>query len=152
MGQRLSAAGDENSRKDALLCFIIAGNVNHLVDHWKSTRSGSSAEIQVFLRSVIWFAKYLRKIGLLMDELSFFKKELAELGLLMKEAVKSRGINVTVDGALANVLLQYAELLVSQGYLKEAYSYLGESNEVGEKTSLLHLMQEPDLVRNGRKS
>ncbi|XP_065220292.1 protein transport protein Sec31A-like [Planococcus citri] len=101
LGQRLSAAGDEGLKKDALLCYIIAGNVNRLVEYWKPSRSGSPAEVQ----------------------------ELAELGLLMKEAAKARGINVTVDGALANVLLQYAELLVSQGYLKEAYSYLGESNE-----------------------
>lgn len=48
----------------------------------------------------------------------------------MKEAVKARGIDVGVTGAMANVLLQYAELLTSQGYLKEAYSYLGESQEV----------------------
>lgn len=47
----------------------------------------------------------------------------------MKEAVKSRGIDVNVSGALAKVLVQYAELLASQGYLTAAYTYLGETSD-----------------------
>lgn len=53
-----------------------------------------------------------------------------ELGLIAKEATHHRGISVDVSGALAGVLVKYAELLASQGYLTAAYTYLGESQEV----------------------
>lgn len=50
----------------------------------------------------------------------------------MKEAIKMRsGVDMPATGALANVLQRYAELLSSQGYLTEAYTYLGDSQEVG---------------------
>lgn len=52
------------------------------------------------------------------------------MGLIVKEAMQHRGITVEVSGALANVLVKYAELLASQGYLTAAYTYLGESQEV----------------------
>lgn len=48
----------------------------------------------------------------------------------MRDAAKYRGINVPISGTLASVLVQYAELLASQGYLEAAETYLGESQEV----------------------
>lgn len=52
--------------------------------------------------------------------------------MLMRDAAKYRGINIPISGSLANVLVQYAELLASQGYLEAAETYLGESQEVRE--------------------
>ena len=80
--------------------------MNKLIENWNRSRSGSSAEIQ----------------------------DLVELGLVMKEAMKARNIEVPVYGVFSKALLRYAELLASQGYLTEAYSYLGESNEVFRST------------------
>lgn len=60
----------------------------------------------------------------------FMYQELVELGMMMREAAKYRGINIPISGSLASVLVQYAELLASQGYLEAAEMYLGESQDV----------------------
>lgn len=131
LGQRLLVEGDCSQKKSALLCYVCSGDVNELLNNWNTSLTSSPADIQV--RS--WLLRvYITKSRW---NLTFFKfdclplQDLVELGLIMKEAVKSRGVDVGVSGALAKVLVQYAELLASQGYLTEAYTYLGEaSNEV----------------------
>ncbi len=52
-----------------------------------------------------------------------------DVGLVMKEAMKSRGININISGCLAKALVQYAELLASQGYLTAAFTFLGETSD-----------------------
>lgn len=100
LGLRLLEEGDSSLKKSALICFVCAGNVNQLLNNW-SLYSNGADDVQ----------------------------ELVEVGLIVKEAMQHRGITVEVSGALANVLVKYAELLASQGYLTAAYTYLGESQE-----------------------
>ena len=57
-------------------------------------------------------------------------QELVELGMMMRDAAKCRGINIPISGSLANVLVQYAGLLASQGYLEADEAYLSESQDV----------------------
>ncbi|XP_065220665.1 protein transport protein Sec31A-like [Planococcus citri] len=101
LGSRLFATEDESLKKNAVICFIFAGNVNKLIEAWQKTKSKLPPDPQ----------------------------ELVELGFVMREALKARNIEVPIYGTLSQVLLRYAEVLASEGFLTEAYSYLGESNE-----------------------
>ncbi|XP_015176477.1 PREDICTED: protein transport protein Sec31A isoform X2 [Polistes dominula] len=61
-------------------------------------------------------------------------QEIVELIMIMQKALEFQGIRRTdVDGKIANVLTQYAEMLAAEGNLESALSYLDNSKEQNTK-------------------
>ena len=49
--------------------------------------------------------------------------------MILKRAMEMQGIHVEISGRLANLLTNYAGILISQGNIEAALSYLQDSNE-----------------------
>lgn len=63
-------------------------------------------------------------------------QEVVELVVLMQKALETQGIrDVQIEGKIANVLSQYAEMLAAEGDLDAALNYLGNSQD--EKVMML---------------
>ncbi|XP_076232600.1 COPII coat complex component secretory 31 isoform X2 [Calliopsis andreniformis] len=63
-------------------------------------------------------------------------QEIVELVMIMQKALEVQGIrDIQIEGKIANVLSQYAEMLATQGELDAALNYLGNSQD--EKVVML---------------
>lgn len=49
--------------------------------------------------------------------------------MILKKAIELKGIKVDISGRIAALLTNYACILVSQGSIETALSYLGDSND-----------------------
>lgn len=109
LGERLKSE-DCNSLtaiQSAILCYLCAGNAEHLTETWLTANSFSGKS----------------------DDASKTKQlqDLIEVVILFQKALELRGCNQNSTGKLAEVLSQYAGLLAAQGALSSALTYLGPS-------------------------
>ncbi|CAH1223126.1 unnamed protein product [Diabrotica balteata] len=109
LGNRLEeeSHNDPKLANDAQLCYICAGSFEKLVSSWSDNALKSTDNLQ----------------------------ELIELVTFLQKAIERQGRQVTVSGALADLLSHYSSLLASQGELSTAIAYLG--NSTNEKVSTL---------------
>lgn len=96
IGQRLES--ESGSTKEALLCYIVAGNMDKLVDCWLRTDDGSTRSLQ----------------------------ELVEKVMVLRQAQQQwpRPSESDHSGHLTEQLCRYAGLLAGQGNLEAALTYL----------------------------
>ena len=96
IGQRLET--ETGSTKEAVLCYIIAGNMDKLVECWRRTDDGSTKSLQ----------------------------ELVEQVMVLRQAQQywPRPSESTHSGHLTEQLCRYAGLLAGQGNLEAALTYL----------------------------
>ena len=96
-----------NMKEEALLCFIVARNLDQVVSCWMQTRQTSNSQSP--------------------DDL----QDLVEVVMALKSAAEfASGAPVEVNkGPLSAQLTKYAGILASQGALSAALTYLGQSNE-----------------------
>lgn len=52
LGQRLLTEGDSSMKRNALICFVFAGDADELIKHWNSNVA-SPSEIQVSALKII---------------------------------------------------------------------------------------------------
>lgn len=111
LGERLqhSSSGSSSSIQSAILCFICAGNVEKLVEYWPALNAPPSGQDRK------------EKIAELQD--------LVEIVMLLQKALELQGRHQSASGKLALLLTRYAGLLVAQGALSSALSYLGPSED-----------------------
>uniref|UniRef100_A0A7G3B7H4 Protein transport protein Sec31A n=1 Tax=Lutzomyia longipalpis TaxID=7200 RepID=A0A7G3B7H4_LUTLO len=113
LGDRLlqeAKNGDNDMAQNAMLCYLCAGSIEHLVDAWQELKaqrkvqkrdSGDGNDIQ----------------------------DLVEVVMLLQKAIEQQGRGVEVRGKVAIVLSHYAKMLVGQGALESALSYLGTTTD-----------------------
>lgn len=96
IGNRLET--ETGSTKEAVLCYIIAGNMEKLVECWRRTDDGSTRSLQ----------------------------ELVEQVMVLRQAQQywPRPSESTHSGHLTEQLCRYASLLAGQGNLEAALTYL----------------------------
>uniref|UniRef100_A0A6B2EKZ1 Protein transport protein Sec31A n=1 Tax=Phlebotomus kandelakii TaxID=1109342 RepID=A0A6B2EKZ1_9DIPT len=103
LGERLLQESRSTSSgemaQNAILCYLCAGSVEHLVEAWQEQVSGGDIQ------------------------------DLVEVVMLLQKAIEAQGRSVDVQGKLANLLSRYAKMLVSQGALESALSYLGTTTD-----------------------
>ncbi|XP_059607355.1 protein transport protein Sec31A isoform X2 [Phlebotomus argentipes] len=103
LGERLlqeaRTAGNSDTAQNAILCYLCAGSVEHLVEAWQEQKV--SGDIQ----------------------------DLVEVVMLLQKAMETQGRAVEVKGKLATLLSRYAKMLVGQGALDSALSYLGATTD-----------------------
>lgn len=113
LGDRLqesSSSASSSSIQSAILCFICAGNVEKLVDYWPALNAPPSSS-----------EDRKEQIAKLQD--------LVEIVMLLQKALELQGRHQSASGKLASLLTRYAGLLVAQGALSSALSYLGPSED-----------------------
>lgn len=108
LGERLQSEGGTASIHSAILCFICAGNVEKLVDYWPTPDTTPGKDRQQQITDL---------------------QDLVEIVMLLQKALELQGRNTAASGKLASLLTRYAGLLVAQGALSSALSYLGPSDD-----------------------
>ena len=105
LGDRLVGDGKQS---EALLCFIVAGEMDKAVESWLMMEGADLAKAS----------------GL---------QSLVEVVVMVRAAVAARGLPTQArsDGQVSQALAKYAGLLAGQGSLRTALSYLSQV-EVGE--------------------
>ena len=105
LGDRLVGDGKQS---EALLCFIVAGEMDKAVESWLMMEGADLAKAS----------------GL---------QSLVEVVVMVRAAVAARGLPIQArsDGQVSQALAKYAGLLAGQGSLRTALSYLSQV-EVGE--------------------
>uniref|UniRef100_A0A1L8DVY5 Protein transport protein Sec31A n=1 Tax=Nyssomyia neivai TaxID=330878 RepID=A0A1L8DVY5_9DIPT len=100
LGDRLMQEGKTSEMvQNAMLCYLCAGNVEHFVNAWQEHRA--TGDIQ----------------------------DLVEVVMLLQKAIEAQGRSVDVRGKLATTLAHYAKMLVGQGALESALSYMGTTTD-----------------------
>lgn len=109
LAERLQIDGENNSTviQSAILCYLCAGNVERLAEVWLTTYTQNASAVPTT------------------EEL----QDLIEVVILFQKALELQGRSVNASGKLANLLTQYATLLVTQGALSSALTYLGPSDD-----------------------
>ncbi|XP_014239156.1 protein transport protein Sec31A isoform X2 [Cimex lectularius] len=100
LGERLEQAGGEFS-SCADICYIASGNVAPLIHKRTSEVTLTPSNIQ----------------------------DLVELVLVAKAAMASHGHNLPIVGDVANLIVNYGEILAAQGDLVSALKYLNDSQD-----------------------
>ncbi|XP_058457782.1 protein transport protein Sec31A isoform X2 [Malaya genurostris] len=119
LGERLQmeAGGDVDMARNAILCYICAGNTDRLVEAWnlqKPNRSGNEPVNGEPDKN---------------NNSNRDLQELIEVAMLLQKALEKQGRVTNVTGKLAELLSQYASLLAAQGSLNSALTFLGNSTE-----------------------
>lgn len=100
---------DTDAIRNAVLCFICAGNVEKLVETWPKLQPDDSVD---------GYKEQTKDL-----------QELVEVVMLLQKAVELQGRNVGATGKFADLLSKYAALLAAQGALNSALTYLGPSDD-----------------------
>lgn len=109
LGDRLlneSASNAENIR-NAMLCYICAGNIDRLVLAWYKLKQLENHNPNYKLNTA---------------EL----QELAEVVMLMNKSLEEQGIAVELNSRVADFIKEYGGLLVAQGAFTAALTYIME--------------------------
>jgi len=109
----------ESTRSEAMLCYVVAGNLDRVVDCWMQVEVGGDA----------------------VPTTAGTLQELVEVVVMVKAAVQARGLPVSSQPGerLSAALGSYAGLLAAQGSLSAALVYLSDVG--GEDTELARLKQ-----------
>ncbi|XP_037918625.1 protein transport protein Sec31A isoform X1 [Hermetia illucens] len=107
LGERLEKEGDSELSRNAILCYICAGNIEKLIQSWINLNKLSS-DVSKMSTSEL--------------------QDLVEIIMLMQKSGEVQGRYIEPTGKLVDFLSQYAGLLASQGALDSALTYLGPSD------------------------
>ncbi|XP_055625156.1 protein transport protein Sec31A isoform X2 [Toxorhynchites rutilus septentrionalis] len=119
LGERLQmeASGDAELARNAILCYICAGNTERLVEAWNLQKSDSTSY------------DFVNGEPDKNNNSNRDLQELVEVAMLLQKALEKQGKATNVTGKLAELLSQYASLLAAQGSLNSALSYVGNSTD-----------------------
>ncbi|XP_026808724.1 protein transport protein Sec31A [Rhopalosiphum maidis] len=99
LGNRLAASDDQSLSKYAQLCYICSGNVEALIDNKKDIKT-------------------IEKL-----------QECVEMAMMLHQSKLSSKSNLEVGQKLSGLLVMYSEILISQGDLEGALTYLEFTNK-----------------------
>ncbi|XP_035792050.1 protein transport protein Sec31A-like isoform X2 [Anopheles albimanus] len=121
LGQRLQYEAGSNAElaRNAILCYICAGNTERLVEAWSLAKQGNGAN------GAEYGEDELDKNNNSNRDL----QELVEVAMLLQRALEKQGRAAQATGKLADLLSQYARLLAAQGSLPSALTYVGNSTD-----------------------
>ena len=129
IGSRLMELGTLEAKRQAMLCFICAGNLEYVVKCWVETRSSSTT-----------MATEESDIDPLQD--------LVEVVMLLKKAIYRLGKGNLRGNAADNIgdelsqkMTEYASNLAAQGALQAAITYLGETKDENESPAVTELRE-----------
>lgn len=112
LGDRLVYESNSlQNARNAILCYICAGNVDKLVSAWYQYKKLERNDAQYKLDTV---------------EI----QELAEVIMLLSKSLQKQGISLEPNAKLADFISEYSGLLASQGALTAALSYIFELNAI----------------------
>jgi protein transport protein SEC31 len=101
LGNRLAISEDQSLSKYALLCYICSGNVEALINNKKDIKTVENLQ------------------------------ECVEMAILLyKSKLLSSESSIEVGKKFCELLMRYSEILVSQGDLEGALSFLEFTNKV----------------------
>lgn len=106
LGQRLQMESPTEI-KNAILCYICAGNVERLIEAW-SENAGAADLSKLATKDL---------------------QDLVEIAILLQKGAEIQGRQVDVSGKFAELLELYASHMVSQGNLTSARAYLQSSHD-----------------------
>ncbi|XP_037815567.1 protein transport protein Sec31A isoform X2 [Lucilia sericata] len=111
LGDRLlnesSSTGNLEYTRNAMLCYICAGNIDKLVMAWYQLKQLENQNTNYKLNT---------------EEL----QELAEIVMLMNKSLEEQGIAVELNSKVADFIKEYGGLLVAQGAFTAALAYIME--------------------------
>uniref|UniRef100_A0A2M4B9P9 Protein transport protein Sec31A n=1 Tax=Anopheles marajoara TaxID=58244 RepID=A0A2M4B9P9_9DIPT len=121
LGQRLQYEAGSNVElaRNAILCYICAGNTERLVEAWSLAKQGNG------VNGGEYGDDELDKNNNSNRDL----QELVEVAMLLQRALEKQGRASQATGKLADLLSQYARLLAAQGSLPSALTYVGNSTD-----------------------
>lgn len=111
LGDRLlnesSSTSNVEYTRNAMLCYICAGNIDKLVLAWYQLKQLEHQNVNYKLNT---------------EEL----QELAEIVMLMNKSLEEQGIAVELNSKVADFIKEYGGLLVAQGAFTAALAYIVE--------------------------